>query len=191
MIESARLQLIPCELKHFEAILGDEKTLAAMLGVSIDDDWLGFEAAKEAIPPSYEYLKAHPDALGWWMYLMIHSADRRLIGLVGYKGRPDAAGMVEIGYSLSTRYRLRGLATEAARSLVNHAFTHQEVRKVQAHTLPERNGSVRVLEKLGMKYVGTVVDPDDGEVWHWSLDREDYRKESAGPSPASSISRNL
>lgn len=177
MIESAHLQLIPCELRHFEAILGDEKTLAAMLGVSIDDGWLEFEAAREAMQPSYEYLKAHPDALGWWMYLMIHSADRKLIGLVGYKGKPDETGMVEIGYSLSTRYRLRGLATEAARALVNHAFSHPEIKRVLAHTLPDRNGSVRVLEKLGMKFVGTVIDPDDGEVWQWSLVREDYRKE--------------
>jgi RimJ/RimL family protein N-acetyltransferase len=179
MIESVRLQLIPCELKHFEAILGDEQALASMLGVSIDDDWLGFEAAKEAMQPSYEYLKAHPDALGWWMYLLIHSADRKLIGLVGYKGRPDEAGMVEIGYSLSTRYRLRGLATEAARSLVDHAFSYPEIKRVIAHTLPERNGSVRVLEKLGMKLVGTVIDPDDGEVWHWSLGRDDYKKKGA------------
>ncbi|HVG34302.1 MAG TPA: GNAT family N-acetyltransferase [Pyrinomonadaceae bacterium] len=177
MIESAHLQLIPCELKHFEAILGNEKALASMLNVAIDDDWLGFEAAREAVPYSYKYLKEHPDALGWWMYLLIHTTDRTLIGLVGYKGRVDETGMVEIGYSLSARYRLRGLATEAARALVDHAFSHPEINKVDAHTLPEKNGSVRVLEKLGMKFIGTVIDPDDGEVWHWSLRREDYSKE--------------
>jgi RimJ/RimL family protein N-acetyltransferase len=181
MIESAHLQLIPCEPGHFEAILGDEEALASMLCVRIDDDWLGFEAAREAIPYSYRYLKEHPDALGWWMYLMIHRADKALIGIVGYKGRPDANGMVEIGYSLSVHYRLRGLATEAARALVDHAFSHTEVEKVDAHTLPEKNGSVRVLEKIGMKFVGTANDPDDGEVWHWSLSREDYRKEPRTP----------
>lgn len=176
MIESTHLQLIPCELKHFEAILGDEKALASMLNVAIDDDWLGFEAAREAMPSSYEYLKANPDALGWWMYLLIHKADRTLIGLVGYKGKPDKTGMVEIGYSLSARYRLRGLATEAARALVDHAFSSPSIERVDAHTLPETNGSVRVLEKLGMTFVGEVIDPDDGEVWHWRLRREDYLK---------------
>jgi [ribosomal protein S5]-alanine N-acetyltransferase len=145
-----------------------------MLDVRLDDDWLGFEAAREAMPHSYEYLKSHPSALGWWMYLLVHSADRALIGLVGYKGVPDERGMVEIGYSLSSRYRLRGLATEAARALIDHAFSHPQVLRVDAHTLPERNGSVRVLEKLGMKYAGTVHDPEDGEVWHWTLSRDDY-----------------
>lgn len=176
MIETRNLQLIPCELKHFEAILGDEKELASMLGVEIDDDWLGFPPAREAMQPSFEYLKIHPSAAGWWMYLLIHKANKTLIGLVGFKGVADADGMVEIGYSLSSAYRLRGLATEAARALVDYAFSHPHVRRVDAHTLPERNGSVRVLEKVGMKFTGTVEDPDDGEVWHWTLSREDYSK---------------
>jgi len=176
MIETERLLLIPCELRHFEAILGDQRELARMLEVKLDDDWLGFEAAREAMSYSYEYLKAHPAALGWWTYLLVDKADRALIGLVGYKGPPDERGMVEIGYSLSSRYRLRGLATEAARSLVDRAFAHPEVTCVDAHTLPERNGSVRVLEKLGMKHLGTVNDPEDGEIWHWTLGREDYRQ---------------
>ncbi|HEX8140420.1 MAG TPA: GNAT family N-acetyltransferase [Pyrinomonadaceae bacterium] len=176
MIETERLLLIPCELRHFEAILGDQRELARMLKVSLDEDWLGFKAARDAMSYSYEYLKTHPSALGWWMYLIVHKADRTLVGLGGYKGPPDEHGMVEIGYSLSSRYRLRGLATEAARALVDHAFSHAQVKRVDAHTLPERNGSVRVLEKLGMKQAGVGHDPDEGEVWHWTLGREDYRQ---------------
>jgi RimJ/RimL family protein N-acetyltransferase len=174
MIETANLRLIPCELRHFEAILSDEKELASMLQVAIDDDWLGFEAAREAIPYSYDYLKAHPSALGWWMYLFIHTADKTLIGVGGFKGEADEHGMVEIGYCIASGYRLRGLASEAAHALVEHAFSHPHVRRVDAHTLPELGGSVKVLEKVGMKYAGTVQDPEDGEIWHWTLSREDY-----------------
>lgn len=176
MIESANLRLIPCELRHFEAILGDGLELASMLGVSLDDDWLGFEAAKEAMPYSYEYLKAHPSAQDWWTYLIIHTADNVLIGLGGFRGEADEHGMVEIGYSIASGYRRRGLATEAARAMVDYAFSHPHVERVDAHTLPEKNGSVRVLEKIGMKYAGAVNDPDDGEVWHWTLSREDYER---------------
>jgi RimJ/RimL family protein N-acetyltransferase len=176
MIETRNLRLIPCELRHFEAILGDEKELASMLQVTLADDWLGSEAAREAIPFFYEYLKSHPSAHGWWMYLLVHTADRTLIGGGGFKGVADERGMVEIGYSIASGYRLRGLATEAARALVEYAFSHPHVESVDAHTLPERSGSVRVLEKLGMKYAGTVNDPNDGEVWHWTLSREDYER---------------
>jgi [ribosomal protein S5]-alanine N-acetyltransferase len=33
--------------------------------------------------------------------------------------------------------------------------------------LPERNPSVRILERLGFAHLGQVVDPEDGLVWRW------------------------
>ena len=174
MIETHNLILIPCELPHFQAILRDHTELASLLGVSLADDWLGFSAAKEAMQPSYDYLKANPSVLGWWTYLFVHAADNRLIGLGGFKGAPDAEGVVEIGYAIAPAYRGRGLATEAAGGMMKYAFSHPEVSRVDAHTLPERNASVRVLERVGMRYVGVVNDPEDGEIWHWSVKREEY-----------------
>lgn len=178
MIETVNLKLIPCELKHFEATLTDQKQLEHMLGVTVFDDWFDFPGVSgiEAIRFSYEYLKAHPDALGWWTYLFIHVKDNALVGLGGYKGKADKAGMVEIGYAIIPAYRCRGVATEAAQGLIDYAFSHQYIQMVDAHTLAERNASARVLERVGMKYVGTAHDPDEGEVWHWRLKREDYRK---------------
>lgn len=176
MIETANLRLIPCELTHFEAILNDEQSLASALQVVLAPDWLKFEAAREAMPYSYEYLKTHPNALGWWTYLFIHAADRTLIGLGGFKGVADGQGMVEIGYNIAPIYQRRGLATEAARGLIDYAFSHPHVLRVDAHTLPARNPSTKVLEKVGMSFAGTVHDPDDGEIWHWSLSRDAYQQ---------------
>jgi RimJ/RimL family protein N-acetyltransferase len=156
-------------------MLRDERELAAMLKVSAADDWLGFDGAREAMPPSYEYLKAHPSALGWWTYLFIHKADRTLIGLGGFKGKADADGMVEIGYSIAPAYRRRGLASEAARAMIEYALSHTHVTRVDAHTLPEKNPSTKVLQKVGMKFMGEVHDPEDGYIWHWSLKREEYK----------------
>ena len=42
VIETANLELIPCELKHFEAILTDRRQLEQMLGVIVLDDWFDF-----------------------------------------------------------------------------------------------------------------------------------------------------
>ena len=175
MIETARLQLIACELGHFEAILNDERRLASMLRVTLAEDWLGFPAAREAMQPCYEYLKSHPSVIGWWTYLFVHKGDAKLIGLGGFKGGPDEEGMVEIGYALAPAYRGKGLAAEAARGMIEYAFSHPHVRRVDAHTLPERNASTRVLERVGFKHLGAVRDPSDGEVWRWSLSLEDYR----------------
>lgn len=176
VIETANLRLIPCELEHFEAILTDQKQLERMLGVTVFDNWFDFPgvAGIEAIRFSYEYLKANPDTLGWWTYLIVHVKDNVLIGQCGYKGEADESGMVEIGYAIVQAYRRRGLATEAARGLIDHAFMHTRVKKVDAHTLAERNASVRVLEKAGMNFMEAVEDPEVGEIWHWSLCREDH-----------------
>ncbi len=178
MIETARLKLIPCELKHFEAILQDRGQLEQLLGVTVLDNWFNFPgvASIEAIQFSYEYLKANPDALGWWTYFFIHVKDNALVGLGGYKGKADESGMVEIGYAIIPDYRCKGLATEAAGGLIDHAFSDTHIRRVEAHTLAEHNASTRVLEKVGMANVGIAHDPDVGEVWHWSLSKEDYRK---------------
>ena len=173
MIETKRLQLIPCELQHFEAILNDQQKLASLLDVKLADDWLGFDAAQEAMQPSYQHLKSHPEILGWWTYLFVHKPDRTLIGLGGFKGLVNEEGMVELGYAIAPAYRRRGLAIEATRGMIKYAFQHPGILCVDAHTLPEKNASTGVLEKAGMKFIGPVNDPEDGEVWHWRLGRDD------------------
>ena len=174
MIETERLLLISCELTHFEAILNDEQKLESLLHVKRADEWLGFDAAQEAMRPAYEHLKSHPEISGWWTYLFVHKPDRTLIGLGGFKGVVNEEGMVELGYAIAPAYRRRGLAIEATRGMITYAFEHPRIRRVDAHTLPEKNASTGVLEKAGMKFIGPVNDPADGEVWHWSLSRDDY-----------------
>lgn len=173
MIETERLQLIPCDLPHFEAILGDEQRLASILQVNLADEWLGFDAAQEAMQPCYEYLKSYPQALGWWTYLFIHKPDRTLIGLGGFKGMVNEEGMVEIGYAIAPSYRRRGLAAESSRGMIQYAFSNTRIKKIYAHTLPEHNASTGVLEKVGFELVGPIIDPEDGEVWRWQLSQKD------------------
>ena len=171
IIETVNLHLIPCRLEHVEAIMRDKKELAEMLHVTVPDDWLTFPESMQYV---YEHLKADPSALNWGFRLFVHARDRVLIGEGGFKGRPDAEGVVEIGYALVPEYRGRGLAVEAARGLASYAFSHMEVKIVQAHTLKDGTASINVLKKLGMKLVGTANDPDEGEVLRWRVERKDY-----------------
>lgn len=177
MIETPRLRLIPCELRHFEAILTDQGRLGRLLDVTVLDNSFDFPgvASMDTMRLLYERLKADPDLLGWWTRLFVHAEDRVLIGMGGYKGRADEAGVVEIGYAIVPAYRGRGLATEAAQGLIDNAFAHAHVKRVDAHTLAESNPSTRVLERVGMEFSGAVDHPDLGEVWRWSLHKADYR----------------
>jgi RimJ/RimL family protein N-acetyltransferase/cytochrome c553 len=171
-LDSPRLLLLPCTVAHFEAALYHHTALAELLGVAATADWTGSAEATEVLAPARDYLRQHPEAHGWWTYLLIHKADQKLVGMGGFKGVADTAGVVEIGYSLMPDYRGQGLATEAAQALVEFAFRHPEVQRVDAHTLPERNASCRILEKLGMECTGMVIDPQEGVLWHWMLPRK-------------------
>jgi [ribosomal protein S5]-alanine N-acetyltransferase len=178
MIETARLRVVPCEERHFEAILAGPERLGPMLGATVFEDGFDFPgvASVETVRFFYERLKADPGLLGWWMYLFVLAEDGVLIGQGGYKGRADREGMVEIGYAISPAYRRRGLATEAAQGFIDHAFAHDHVSRIDAHTLAEPNASTKVLQRVGMKFVDTVEDPRVGEAWRWSLQRSDYRQ---------------
>lgn len=39
-----------------------------------------------------------------------------------------------------------------------------------ADTLPYPNASINVLQKVGMKFVGDMIDPEDGPVWRWRFE---------------------
>ena len=98
-----------------------------------------------------------------------------LIGWGGFKGAPDG-GAVEIGYEVAESRRGRGLATAAAQAMVAEAFADEQVMRVIAHTLPERNASNRVLHKVGFSYDGE--DREDGElVWRYALIRPPAQRE--------------
>jgi RimJ/RimL family protein N-acetyltransferase len=106
-------------------------------------------------------------------FVLLHQTSNSAIGKCGFKGPPDADGTVEIAYGIAPEHQGKGYATEAAAALVNYAFSHKQVRKVRAHTLPEPNASTHVLTKCGFQRIGEVIDPDDGPVWRWEKTRLD------------------
>ncbi|MDX1408738.1 MAG: GNAT family N-acetyltransferase [Saprospiraceae bacterium] len=96
---------------------------------------------------------------GWSFWYLVLTDSNELAGICGFKGRPDQAGSVEIGYSILSQYRGMGLATEAAMRLIAWAFTHRDVLEVSAETFPHLKSSIRVLEKNGMELRGRGSEP--------------------------------
>ena len=104
-----------------------------------------------------------------WTYgfFIVERSSGMVIGSAGFKGPPDAQGMVEIAYGVDPSCQGQGFATEAAGALLRYAAADPRVRLLRAHTLPEANASTRVLGKCGFVHIGEVVDPEDGPVWRW------------------------
>jgi ribosomal-protein-alanine N-acetyltransferase len=57
-----------------------------------------------------------------------------------------------------------------ARALVSWAFERGDVQKVIADCLPDNQGSIRVLQKLGMQEVGL-----EGGLLCWSLTKQQWQ----------------
>lgn len=75
--------------------------------------------------------------------------------------RPSVAdpAVLELGYRLNRSTWGRGLATEGARALVEHAFANLGQAAVDACAHPDNAASIRVMVKCGMRRVGTFVHP--------------------------------
>lgn len=169
VLETPRMWLVACNIPIYQAIFDGDDALRDYLSIRVEADWSEF--GPDPTLSAYRQVQLDPQSYPWWMYLPVHRADNRLIGACGYKGRPNAKGGVEIGYEIIAPYRNQGYATELATALIEHAFRHPEVAFVQAHTLAEENPSVRVLKKCGMRFVEELLDPDEGDIWQWRVDR--------------------
>lgn len=94
------------------------------------------------------------------------SMNNSFVGSAGFKGRP-LDGKVEIAYGTFPDFQKKGIGTEMCRLLVAIAQEADPSVRILARTLMEENHSARILRKNDFKWLGIVVDPDDGEVWEW------------------------
>ena len=93
--------------------------------------------------------------------------------------QPDDPTVADLGYRLVRRYWRQGLASEASRALLRHAFDSVGQSRVIAQTMATNVGSRGVMEKVRMRYVRTYFphwdDPlpgaDLGEV-EYEMTRE-------------------
>ncbi len=168
-LRTSRLQLRRSTVDHLEALIDGPEKFQKLFGQRVEDGYLEFP---EALDFSLRKAREAGELGHWWMPFLVLDADAKaVVGMCGYKGPPDAAGVVEIGYGIARGHRGRGFAAEAARALVAHALEKTEIHTVRAHTLPEVNASTRVLTKCGFTHIGEVNDPEDGLIWRWETTR--------------------
>ena len=97
-------------------------------------------------------------------------ATNAIIGGGGYKGKPQD-NQVEISYGTFKNYQGRRVGTEICRRLVELALQTDPLVKITARTLPDNQASIAVLKRNGFTCLGTVQDPEDGEVLEWEYNQ--------------------
>jgi RimJ/RimL family protein N-acetyltransferase len=161
------VRLVRPGLALLEAAAEGDDALAARLGVPVAPGWVSFG---DALLHTRDRVAADPGDPRWGACFFVATEPEELVGWGGFKGAPDTAGRVEIGYEIAPARQGRGLATAAAGAMVADAFADPAVRRVIAHTLPEPNASNHILGKLGFRFDGDALERGK-PVWRWALPR--------------------
>jgi RimJ/RimL family protein N-acetyltransferase len=100
-------------------------------------------------------------AWGFGPYAVVERARRAVIGYCGLFAFPDINGRpeIEIGYRLERAAWGNGYATEAACAVRDYAFAILQIPRLIALIDPANVASIRVAEKIGMRYEQEVLLP--------------------------------
>jgi len=93
--------------------------------------------------------------------------------LIGFCGFVRLAGMdePELAYELTQRAWGKGLATEASLACLRHAFEDADPGRVIAGADAQNAASLRVIEKLGMRFLGNM-NPNGPEEPYYGVYQE-------------------
>ncbi len=156
-IATGRLDLLPLLVEHADemaAVLSDP-ALHAFTGGTPD--------SPQALRSRYQRITAGaPDPAVSWLNWVVRLRDEdRLTGTVQATVSPSGGGLVaEIAWVVGTAWQGRGIATEAARGLVDW-LSRQPIHAVVAHIHPEHQASAAVAAAAGLSPTG---EWQDGEI---------------------------
>ncbi|MCP5074544.1 MAG: GNAT family N-acetyltransferase [Rhodobacteraceae bacterium] len=88
---------------------------------------------------------------------IIRRDDQVLLGAItldNIRRGPSVTGT--LGYWIGSEYARQGHMTDAINAVVHYAFTHLDLSRLEAATLPENMASRGLLEKTGFKYEGVA-----------------------------------
>jgi RimJ/RimL family protein N-acetyltransferase len=107
---------------------------------------------REKMMPSYEQF-------GFGFYIIQLKETGEPIGVCGLVKR-ETIDDVDIGYSLLDRYAGKGYAYEAAQAVMEYGRAVHGLKRIVGMTSPTNHRSIKLLEKLGLRYEKMVQLPN-------------------------------
>ncbi|MES2881687.1 MAG: GNAT family protein [Bacteroidota bacterium] len=129
-----------------------------------NEEFINNPACRETIHQTIDFYKKVGFVPPWIGYYA--EEDGTLVAAAGFKG-PPVNGTIEIAYGTFEEYQQQGFGTKVCKQLVDLSLTTDPSIQITARTLPEENPSTRILRKNNFELMGTVNDPEDGDVWEW------------------------
>ncbi|HJQ74636.1 MAG TPA: GNAT family N-acetyltransferase [Gaiellaceae bacterium] len=175
-IETSRLTLRPFAEADFDAVhaMRSDPEVARYLynEPSTSEDETRKSLARKIAGTSWT---AEGDWLG---AAVVERASGATVGDIAFQWVSERDRTAEIGFVFDPRHQGKGFATEAARAMVDWAFTSAGMHRVIGRTEARNAASARVLEKLGMRLEAHLVENEwvkgewQSELVYAILDRE-------------------
>ncbi len=89
-------------------------------------------------------------------WAIILKENKKMIGTCGFTRIDEQNGTAEIGYVINPQYWGAGIATEAAKKVLQFAFEEMNINRVEARFLFGNEASLKVMNKIGMKFEGYI-----------------------------------
>ncbi len=131
------------DVKPLKRIWGDEEVMELCAGAT----------AHEKLPKIVEYYVKCHDEKGLSVYAVVEKASGIVIGTAGFNVE-NTIEKVELIYHFAKQSWGKGLAYEAVSACVEVAKANNVVKCLYATADPTNLSSLRILEKLGFKYIG-------------------------------------
>ena len=140
----------------------DMSDVEAMCRVLCDPEVMLFSGGVEFPEGVRGWIKAcigNYSCLGFGHWAMVEKSAKGAMGYCGLTQFPDIDGQpeIEIGFRLARSFWYRGYATEAAVAVRDYAFHTLYLPRLIALIDPENTASIRVVDKIGMRYERDVM----------------------------------
>lgn len=93
----------------------------------------------------------YPEGMGYWT-IETKEVHNQFVGWVLLIPLDMVGPDIEIGWRLRSKYWGKGYATESAKVILQHALETLNLKEVIAEIHNMNKGSIRVADKIGMKY---------------------------------------
>lgn len=131
------------------------------------------EAAARRFLEQYDHYRRY----GFGRWAVCRQEDDAFLGWCGLKYTEDAAEH-DIGFRFFRQYWGQGYASEAARACISLGFEAFQLTEIVGRAMQENTASVKVLEKIGLKFSNAYRD--HGREWLRYVVRAEEWKLPAG-----------
>jgi RimJ/RimL family protein N-acetyltransferase len=153
-VTTERLVLVPFAPEHLDGLFKMNSDPAVMT-------YLGAPQTRDAVAASITRQQGKWAELGFGWWAVIERATDELIGAacLQHLGHVET-NPLEIGWRLMPSAQGKGYATEAGQAAMDYAFNVAGETYLTAVTAPDNKASARVMQRLGMTYIGMQTHYD-------------------------------